>query len=50
MFRDFNEILNNAEKKGGKAKKQLNEFRDMVNDCVVYDLGFSGVKLTWCNR
>ncbi|XP_042983163.1 uncharacterized protein LOC122312584 [Carya illinoinensis] len=49
---DFNEILYQHEKKGGKPRpaRQLLEFRDVLEECSLRDLGFSGPKFTWCNR
>lgn len=53
MFGDFNEILSNEEKMGGKMrpKKQMSDFLTLLDDCEVYCMGFSGTyKFTWCNR
>ena len=43
VFGDFNEITKSDEKIGWL------EFRDCLNRCELYDLGFSGQKFTWCN-
>ncbi|XP_042951290.1 uncharacterized protein LOC122285342 [Carya illinoinensis] len=49
---DFNEILSNAEKSGGRDKpeRQMKAFRDVIDECHLQDLGFNGNPFTWCNR
>ena len=49
---DLNEILFNFEKKGGSHKSQyiLDLFRDTLEECGLYDLGFKGYEFTWENR
>lgn len=52
MFGDFNKIFGRHEKKGGRAipEGQMNDFISLLNDCDLQDMGFKGVKYTWCNR
>ena len=49
---DLNEVLYNFEKKGGGQKSQhiLDLFRDTLEGCGLYDLGFTGYEFTWENR
>jgi hypothetical protein len=49
---DFNEVMEDGEKWGGcrKPRWQMQEFRDTVEMCHLYDLGFSGPKFTWSNK
>ncbi|KAL0355952.1 UNVERIFIED_CONTAM: putative mitochondrial protein [Sesamum radiatum] len=49
---DFNEILNNSEKQGGRPRPvwQIRRFREALTLADVYDLGFDGGPFTWCNR
>jgi len=49
---DLNEIMFNFEKKGGSPKSQhiLDLFRDTMEECGLYDLGFTGYEFTWENR
>ena len=51
VFGDFNEITQSDEKIGwlDKDAKQMAEFRDCLNRCELFDLGFIGQKFTWCN-
>ncbi|KAA3480785.1 reverse transcriptase [Gossypium australe] len=46
---DFNEILYGSEKKGGlpRDEKKMEEFRQVLEDCQLADLGYSGNWLTW---
>ena len=48
---DFNEILKFSEKIGGRDKslRAIRQFRDVLEGCNLYDLGFSGPKFTWRN-
>ena len=48
---DFNEIIRSHEKKGGRLrpKRQMGDFRDVLDECGFRDLGFVGGKYTWCN-
>lgn len=49
---DFNEILINSEKSGGVDRQEsgMREFRETIDACEVFYLGFSGPKFTWCNN
>lgn len=46
---DFNEIANSFEKKGGRLRpeRQMKDFREMLEDCNLMDLGFTGRWFTW---
>ena len=46
---DFNEILKSHEKLGGVPRKEseLRAFRNMVDECELLDLGYTGLKFTW---
>lgn len=48
---DFNEIMWNAEKKGGQLKSScsMGMFRDALYSCKLRDLGFIGSAFTWSN-
>lgn len=39
-------------KSGGRPRsdRQLKAFRDVIEECYLHDLGFSGNPFTWCNR
>lgn len=47
--RDFNEITRSFEKKGGRlrSKRQMVGFCDVLTDCGLNDLGFTGRWYTW---
>ncbi|KAJ8429277.1 hypothetical protein Cgig2_023580 [Carnegiea gigantea] len=49
---DLHEILYDFKKNGGSMKWQsvLEEFRTMLADCDLYNLGYWGRKYTWWNR
>jgi hypothetical protein len=49
LIGDFNEILYSHEKEGGNPRPQqfMQAFRDVLYDCNLEDLGFSGDKFTW---
>ncbi|KAF7822290.1 reverse transcriptase [Senna tora] len=49
---DFNDILSNAEKSGGRIRStgSLLEFQNLVFDCDWVDLGFKGSMFTWSNK
>ncbi|KAL0451724.1 UNVERIFIED_CONTAM: hypothetical protein Slati_1150500 [Sesamum latifolium] len=49
---DFNEILEQYEKQGNipRAQWQMQDFRNCLVDCDLYDLGVKGDIFTWCNR
>ena len=46
---DFNEIAKSHEKVGGRPRpnQQMQEFRDVLDECGFIDLGFVGNKFTW---
>jgi hypothetical protein len=46
---DFNEILFTHEKEGGNQRPQpyMQSFRDVLSECALEDLGFSGNPFTW---
>ena len=46
---DFNELLKSHEKKGGRPLPygQMQKFRDVLDECGLWDLGFVGKKFTW---
>lgn len=46
---DFNEILSSFEKKGGRLRStcQMGEFRSVLEDCSLYDVGYNGRWFTW---
>ena len=52
VFGDFNEISHPDEKLGGldRDTRQMREFRECLNRCGLFDLGFVGQRYTWCNR
>jgi hypothetical protein len=49
IFGDFNEILYSHEKDGGNPRplNYMQAFRDVLIDCGLEDLGFSGDSFTW---
>jgi len=46
---DFNEILKSHEKSGGRLRPQgqIDQFREVLDECNLIDLGYSGNKFTW---
>lgn len=48
---DFNEIINQGEKVGSALRRdgQMEEFRSVLEDCHLSDMGFIGSKYTWTN-
>ncbi|CAA7043725.1 unnamed protein product [Microthlaspi erraticum] len=46
---DFNEILDNSEKSGGRTRPEGSfvDFRSFMSECDLYDLRFSGNFLSW---
>ena len=48
---DFNEIIRSHEKVGGcqRPARQMEDFREVLDECGFRDLGFVGGKFTWCN-
>ena len=51
MGGDFNEVLNEEEKKGGlpSSQGQMNSFREAINHCGLHDLQYSRYTYTWSN-
>ncbi|KAG2685685.1 hypothetical protein I3760_10G137200 [Carya illinoinensis] len=49
---DFNEILFNDEKVGGKYRNEnlMRMFRNILEEGNLFDLGWKKNKFTWCNR
>ena len=49
MHGDFNEIIKSHEKLGGRLRphQQMQDFRDVLDECGFVDLGFVGNKFTW---
>ena len=49
LMGDFNEILYNSEKEGGRPRtqRQLQAFHDALTECEVNDVGFVGDIYTW---
>ncbi|XP_041011336.1 uncharacterized protein LOC121255118 [Juglans microcarpa x Juglans regia] len=52
LMGDFNEVLSNQEKSGGRDRSdmQMQDFRVVVDECELLDLGFQGTPFTWCNN
>ena len=48
---DINEILLVNEKQGGEPRSewQMANFREVLDDCRLRDMGFKGARFTWCN-
>ena len=48
---DFNKIIRAYEKLGGRLRpfKQMQDFRDVLDEYAFRDLGFVGGKFTWRN-
>lgn len=51
IVEDFNKILTNSEKYGGRIRPegQMENFRHVITDCGLRDLGFVGMPFTWSN-
>ena len=49
---DFNEILKSHEKSGGRLRpySQIEQFREVLDECNLLDLGFSRNKFTWLRK
>lgn len=49
---DFNEIIAQDEKSGAASRpyKQMEHFREALEDGGLCDLGFMGLKFTWSNK
>ena len=52
LLGDLNEILHLDEYcgSGSRPYNQIAEFTRAVDDCSFLDLGFSGLKFTWCKK
>ena len=48
---NFNKILSVNEKQGGEPRSewQMANFREVLDDCRLRDMGFKGARFTWCN-
>lgn len=48
---DFNNILKQSEKRGGRAYPYnvMNDFHNMIDGCNLMEMGFVGSPFTWCN-
>ncbi|XP_059429046.1 uncharacterized protein LOC132162844 [Corylus avellana] len=48
---DFNEIVEQEEKVGGDVRResQMEQFRMVLEDCGLSDMGYKGSKFTWTN-
>jgi hypothetical protein len=49
---DFNEVVKLEEMCGrlNRPEKQMQAFRNVLDDCGLVDLGFHGFPFTWCNN
>ena len=49
---DFNEIIRQDEKSRGalRSHTQMQQFKDVIDECGFIDLGFEGSKFTWSKR
>ena len=49
---DFNEIVKNEEMQGRcpHPDRQMQAFRDAINDCNLLDMGYHCFPFTWCNN
>ncbi|KAK3218381.1 hypothetical protein Dsin_012351 [Dipteronia sinensis] len=49
---EFNEILFMSEKMGGVSRQEvlMDNFRDVLEDCGLRDLGYFGPRFTWSNK
>ncbi|XP_042974797.1 uncharacterized protein LOC122306435 [Carya illinoinensis] len=49
---DFNEIVMDAEKEGGRPRKesQMDSFREALEVCELHDVGWRGNRFTWSNK
>ena len=49
---DFNELVRIEEKHGrhNRLERQMQLFRDVLDECGFVDLGFAGPKFTWTNN
>jgi hypothetical protein len=48
---DFNEVLFTSEKWGGctRSERLMKDFRQVMEECELFDLGYRGPKFTWTN-
>ncbi|KAL0298977.1 UNVERIFIED_CONTAM: putative mitochondrial protein [Sesamum radiatum] len=51
-FTDFNEILSDSEKSGGRSRPlwQIRRFREALASTDLHDLGYEDRPFTWCNQ
>ncbi|KAH6781790.1 hypothetical protein C2S51_007083 [Perilla frutescens var. frutescens] len=49
---DFNEILSDLEKEGGfvRARGQMNDFQEALDDCDLRDIIKNDMRFTWLNQ
>ena len=49
---DFNEITRQAESNGHRSRndRQMQGFRNVIDECEFLDLGYRGLPFTWCNN
>ncbi|XP_021842437.2 uncharacterized protein [Spinacia oleracea] len=49
---DMNQILFEAEKEGGqpRSQREMDEFREAMDECGLIDLGYFGKPFTWWNK
>lgn len=49
---DFNEITRMSEKSGhrGRNDRQMQEFKEVIDECEFLDLGYRGLPFTCCNN
>lgn len=49
---DFNEIMHLGEKVGGnqRPQSQINQFWEVINKCILRDIGYVGSDFTWSRR
>lgn len=51
-FGDFNELLSNSEKAGGRIRSEATfwDFQDFIEECNLWDMGAKGLHFTWSNH
>ena len=51
IFSDFNEILHPCENNEGNERQLslINDFREVLRDCDLLDIGYKGYPFTWSN-
>lgn len=51
LLGDFNQILDNSEKRGGSPPlgARIRAFKEAISACGLIDLGFFGPRFTWSN-